>query len=147
MSLTETDSLVAHSFGLQIDGIFVGYLMSVSNFQTEQDTIENPQNSENGQPTTAILPGTRKTGSVEIVRGMRPDRTFNEWINDSTAGRMGSARKNATIIIMDHERNPIRRYNLRRAWCSKISPSNLTAGEASVLTETYTIVFEEMVIE
>lgn len=60
---------------------------------------------------------------------------------------MGTARKNATIMVMDYQNNPVKRYNMRNAWCSKIDTSTVKAGEASALTETVTITFEELVIE
>lgn len=60
---------------------------------------------------------------------------------------MGSARKNASIIYMDSQYNPVRRQHLRNAWCSKVMGAAATAGEASVMTETVTIVYEELVTE
>ena len=147
MSLQEADSLTSHSFGLQIDGVMVEYLQEVSGLTMEQDTIESPQNSANGQPTISILPGTKKSGSCTVVRGMTQSASFTEWINQSIAGQMSSARKNASIIMMDYEHNPVKRYNLRKAWCSKIDASTVKAGEAAALTESVTIVFEELVIE
>lgn len=147
MSLQEADSLTSHSFGLQIDGVFVEYLQEVSGLELEQDTIQSPQNSANGAPTTSILPGVKKTGTCTVVRGMNQSSSFTEWINLSNEGVMSQARKNATIILMDYERNPVKRYNLRKAWCHKVSASTVKAGEAAVLTETVSIVFEELVIE
>jgi len=41
----------------------------------------------------------------------------------------------------------VKRYHLRNAWCSKIDASTVKAGEAAALTESVTIVFEELVIE
>ncbi|MEU0757976.1 phage tail protein, partial [Streptomyces albogriseolus] len=51
------------------------------------------------------------------------------------------------IMVMDYQNNPVKRYNMRNAWCSKIDTSTVKAGEASALTETVTITFEELVIE
>jgi phage tail-like protein len=147
MSLQEADSLTSHNFGLQIDGVMVEYLQEVSGLTMEQDTIESPQNSADGRPTIKVLPGTKKNGQCTVVRGMTESPAFNEWINQSISGQMSSARKNASIIMMDYELRPMKRYNLRNAWCSKVDTSTVKAGEAAVLTETVTIVFEELVIE
>ncbi|MET7451740.1 phage tail protein [Streptomyces sp. NPDC005574] len=147
MTLTQGDSLTSHNFGLQIDGVMVEYLTSVDGLNMEQDVIKSPQNSSQGRPEITLMPGVQKDGQVTVVRGMTMSSAFTTWINDSIAGRMGTARKNASIIMMDYEYNPVKRYNMRRAWCSKISASTLKAGEASALTETVTIVFEELVIE
>ncbi|MFC9059941.1 phage tail protein, partial [Streptomyces sp. NPDC057074] len=135
-------------FGLQIDGVMVEYLAEVSGLTLEQDVIKYPQNNgATGKNEIALLPGTQKDGQCTVVRGMTQSASFTQWINDSINGRMATARKNASIIMMDFEDNPVKRYNLRNAWCSKIDTSTVKAGEASALTETVTIVFEELVIE
>lgn len=147
MSLSPGDSLTSHNFGLQIDGVMVEYLAEVSGLSIEQDVIKSPQNSAQGRPEIALLPGVQKDGQCTVVRGMTQSPAFTKWINDSIAGRMSIARVNASIIMMDYENNPVKRYSMRKAWCSKIDASTLKAGEASPLTETVTIVFEELVIE
>ncbi|MFF4230401.1 phage tail protein [Streptomyces sp. NPDC001820] len=147
MSLQPGDSLTSHNFGLQIDGVMVEYLAEVSGLSIEQDVIKHPSNTAQGRPEINLLPGVQKDGQCTVVRGMTQSAAFTLWINDSIAGRMSTARKDASIIMMDYENNPVKRYNMRKAWCSKIDASTLKAGEASALTETVTIVFEELVIE
>lgn len=147
MSLQPGDTLTSHNFGLQIDGVMVEYLAEVSGLSIEQDVIKYQQNTPNGQNTPKVMPGVKKDGQCTVVRGMTQSASFNTWINESIAGNMGTARKNASIIMMDYMNNPVKRYHLRNAWCSKIDASTVKAGEASALTETVTIVFEELVIE
>ena len=147
MSLMQADSLTSHNFGLQIDGVMVEYLAEVSGLSLEQDVIEYQQVSAQGKPVTKKLPGVKKAGTCTVVRGMTQSAAFNTWITESINGVMGSARKNATIMVMDYQNNPVKRYNMRNAWCSKIDTSTVKAGEAAALTETVTITFEELVIE
>ena len=148
MSLSPGDALTSHNFGLQIDGVMVEYLPEVSGLTMEQDVIEYQQNTGAGQADHhASCRACRRTAQCTVVRGMTQSAAFTTWINDSINGRMSSARKNASIIMMDYQNNPVKRYNMRNAWCSKIDASALKAGEASALTETVTIVFEELVIE
>lgn len=147
MTLGPADSLTSHNFGLQIDGVMVEYLAQVSGLTIEQDVIVSKQNSAQGKPETNLLPGVQKNGQCTVVRGMTQSSSFTTWINDSINGQMTTARKNASIIMMDYMDQPVKRYNLRNAWCSKVDASQLKAGEASALTETVTIVFEELVIE
>ncbi|OKI06178.1 phage tail protein [Streptomyces sp. CB02923] len=147
MSLMQGDSLTSHNFGLQIDGVMVEYLAEVSGLTIEQDVIVHQQNSAQGHLETNLLPGVQKNGQCTVVRGMTQSSSFTKWINESISGQMSTARKNASIIMMDYQDNPVKRYNLRNAWCSKIDASTLKAGEAAALTETVTIVFEELVIE
>ncbi|MFJ2111120.1 MULTISPECIES: phage tail protein [unclassified Streptomyces] len=147
MSLSPGDALASHNFGLQIDGVMIEYLQEVNGLDMTQDVIEFQQVSANGQPITKKLPGVQKAGEATVVRGMTHSTAFNDWINSSIRGDMGSARKNASIIFMDYQYNPVKRYHLRNAWCSKVSASTVKAGEASALTETVTITYEEMTME
>lgn len=147
MALELGDSLTAHNFGLQIDGVMVDTLSEVSDLTYEQEVITYKQNTPDGAAITRNMPGTAQSGTCTVVYGANPSKEFKDWQEKSREGDMGSARKNATIIIMDYQRNPVKRYHLRNAWCSSISLSNLKAGEASPLTETVTITFEELVIE
>ena len=147
MSLQPGDALASHNFGLQIDGVMVEYLQEVNGLTMEQDVIEYQQVSANGKPTVKKMPGVKKAGQVSVVRGMTQSASFTQWINESVAGNMAMARKNASIIMMDYMNNPVKRYNLRNAWCSKVEASTVKAGDASALTESVTIVFEELVIE
>ncbi|MCZ9346527.1 phage tail protein, partial [Streptomyces sp. TRM76130] len=94
-----------------------------------------------------LMPGVAKDGQVQVERGASQSPAFTTWINDSLNGQMATARKNATIILMDYEDNPVKRWNLRNAWCSKIVMGTLKAGDTNPLTETVTIVFEELVVE
>jgi phage tail-like protein len=147
MSLSNGDSIAAHNFSLQIDGVQVEYLAEVSALSMEQEVIKHVQNSANGKPVVKMMPGIQQGGTVTVTRGQTQSSSFSQWINESLAGNMAMARKNASIVFMDYMNNPVKRYNLRNAWCCKIESGAPKAGEASVLTEQVTITFEELVIE
>ncbi|MFC4055819.1 phage tail protein [Actinomadura syzygii] len=147
MAFNKADSAAAHNFGLQIDGTTVEYLQRVSGLGQEQDVIEFKQNSAKGQPATAKMPGVAKAGEIQVVRATTQSQAFSDWIKKSFEGDMSSARKNATIIQMDYQNNPVRRFNLRNAWCSSQKFDDLEAGSTSPVTETVTITYEEMKVE
>ncbi|WP_282795412.1 phage tail protein [Streptomyces sp. CC224B] len=147
MSPRQGRSLAAHNFGLQIDGVLVEYLSEVSGLTIEQDVVVSPRNTAQGRMDLTVLPGVQRNGQCTVVRGVTQSASFTRWINDSVNGRTGTARKHASIVLMDHEDNPVRWYHLRNAWCSRIDVGTPQAGEGAVLTETVTIVFEELVIE
>jgi phage tail-like protein len=146
MSLQPGDSLTSHNFGLQIDSVLVEYLQEVSGLSIEQDVIEFQQVSAQGKPVTKKLPGVKKAGTCTVVRGMTQSAAFNQWITESVNGLMSTARKNATIMVMDYTNAPVKRYNMRNAWCSKIDTSSSKAGEAAASIETVTITYEELVM-
>ncbi|MFC8294282.1 phage tail protein [Streptomyces sp. NPDC057242] len=146
MALAAGDALAAHNFGLQIDGVMVETLQEVSSLTMEQDVIEFQQVSADGKPIVKKLPGVKKAGECTVTRGATQSVVFSEWIASSIAGDMGAARKNASIIFMDYQLNPVKRYNLRNAWCTKVEVSGAKAGDAAALTEQVTITFEELTI-
>lgn len=147
MTFDGGDAVASHNFGLQIDGVMVEYLQSVAGLSQKQDVIEFKQNSAQGKPVTKKMPGVAQAGECTVVRGMTQSKAFNDWINSSLKGDMGSARKNASIILMDYQNTPVKRYNMRNAWCSGIDAGNPEAGGAAALTEQVTITFEELTIE
>jgi phage tail-like protein len=147
MSLQPGESLTTHRFGIQIDGVGLEYLQSISGYKTTQDVIELKQNSASGKPVIKKMPGGQQAGEVTVVYGVTSSRAFYEWHKLSQNGNMGAARKNATIIFYDSMMTPVKRYHLTQAWCSNVTPGDVRAGEASALTETATIVYEDLVPE
>ncbi|GAA1358433.1 MULTISPECIES: phage tail protein [Streptomyces] len=147
MALKPGDSLTTNNFGIQIDGVMVEYLQEVSSLVVEQDVIESKQVTSSGKHVIAKLPGAQKSGECTVTRGATQETEFSDWIKKSVEGDIGSARKNATIVMMDSQQNPVKRYHMRNAWCSKVEISSLKAGDAAALTEQITITFEELVIE
>ncbi|AXG77567.1 phage tail protein [Streptomyces paludis] len=147
MTLSQGDALTTHNFGLQIDGVMVEHLHGVGELGMEQDVIEYSQVTENGLPIIKKMPGVKKAGETTLTRGANQSKEFDEWIETSLRGDMASARKNASIIYMDYQFNPVKRKHLRNAWCSKVVDPPVTAGEAAIMTQTVTIVYEELVTE
>src|SRR6185437_10002377 len=105
MAFMNGDSAAAHNFALQIDGVQVEYLAEVGQMQLEQDVIKHVQNNAQGKPVVRMMPGISQGGTVEVTRGQTQSSSFTDWINESLAGNMGAARKNATIIYMDYQNN------------------------------------------
>ncbi len=147
MDFSQGDALTSHNFGLQIDGVFVAYLSQVSGIKLTQDVITLQQNTADGRPEVAVLPGVVKNGECTVKRGATESDEFTKWQNDSINGRMSEARKNASIILLNTEREEQKRWNMRNAWCAEVEISELKAGDASTLTETVKIVFEEMYVD
>ena len=143
-ALGRGDSVVVHNFAIQIDGVQVEYLKSVSSISQKQDVIENVQNTPSGQPKVSKMPGISKGGEVTLTRGATGSPSFTTWIQDSLNGNMAVARKSASIIVLDYMNNPVQRFNLTNAWITDRNYTSLTSGEAGVFEETVTITFEDM---
>jgi phage tail-like protein len=144
MSLSQGDSATVHNFAIQIDGIQVEYLSSISGLSNKQDVIQHVQNTPLGTPVVRKMPGISQGGEVTVTRGRNQSTAFSDWIKTSLAGNMGMARKNVSIIVLDYENNEVARFNLVDAWCCETSYSDMTAGQAQVYEEKVTITYEDL---
>jgi len=147
MALPDLDTVVAHSFGLEVDGITIKQISEVSGLKMEQDVIELRQNTGDGKYVVKKLPGRPRAGEVTLVRGLTADQSFEKWAQEARFGRMTSARKGGAIIVYDFENNPIKRYKLTNAWPKSLEISTMKAGDTNVLTETLVVTYEQLEVE
>ena len=123
MSLQPGDALTSHNFGLQIDGVMVEYLAGGQRPDHDEDVIEFQQITANGQYVIKKLPGVKKAGEVDRRPRHDPVHVVQRLDQRLGAGRYGPARKNASILVIDYHEQPVKRYHLRNAWCSKVRPA------------------------
>lgn len=147
MPLPPSNSAVAHSFGLEFDGLQITHIMSVQNLTMAQDTIPLRQNTAKGVYEEKQLPGRPRSGEVTLTRGLTADSSFDTWIKQSRLGQMGDARRGGSIIVYDFEGKEIKRYNLTNAWPKSLDVGPLQAGGTSVMVETLVLVHEGCVAE
>ena len=142
MPLSDFDSSVGHSFGLEFDGVVIKQISEVSGLKLDQDVIEYKHNTPDGKYQVKKLPGRPKPGEVTLTRGLTQDNSFDQWVKNSHFGKMGDARKGGAIIVYDFEGTAIKRYKLTAAWPKGLELSGLKAGDTSVLTEKLTLTHE-----
>jgi len=144
MPLSEHDTTVGHSFGLEFDGVVIKAIQEVSGLKMEQDVIEMKANTPDGKFINKKLPGRPKAGEVTLTRGLTSDQSFEKWVKSAHFGKMGDARKGGAIIVYDFEGQPIKRYKLVNAWPKSLELGSLKAGDTSVLTEKLVVCYEEL---
>lgn len=140
------DTLIVHSFAVELGGVQVEYVQEVSGLTFELDAIEvQSVNSSTGEQIIRKLPGSRKGGECTITRGLDKSSAFTDWIKKTFVdGAIDSARQNISIIINDSERNEGRRFDMTNAWVNKWEGPSLKAGESTAATEKVTVVFEDI---
>jgi|SRR5882757_3673709 phage tail-like protein len=145
MALPENDASVAHSFGLEFDGIQIKAITEVTGLKMEQDVIEYKSNSAtDGKYVVKKLPGRWKAGECTLTRPLTDDQSFDKWVKDSQLGKMGQARKGGAIIIYDFEGNAVKRYKITAAWPKSLEIGTLKAGDTNVLTEKLVLTYEKL---
>jgi phage tail-like protein len=143
-TLRNGDSATVHNFAIQIDGIQVEYLSSISGLSNKQDVIQHVQNTSKGKPVVRKMPGIAQGGEVTVTRGRSESNDFTKWIKSSLDGDMDNARKHVSIIVLDYQGREVTRFNLKNAWCCETTYSDMTAGQAQVFEEKVTITFESL---
>jgi phage tail-like protein len=145
--MAEYDVNIAHSFGLEVDGIQIKHITEVSGLKLEQEVVEVDMKTPDGKPIKVKMPGLPKAGEVTLVRGLTADTSFDKWIKDARFGDVDSIRKGGSIIMYDLKGTAVKRYKLTNAWPKSIELNALKAGDNSILTEKLVVVFEDMEAE
>jgi phage tail-like protein len=144
MALPEGDSSVAHTFGVEIDGIQIKSITELSGLKMEQDVIEYKSNTAtDGKYAIKKLAGRPKAGECTLIRGLTDDQSFDKWIHDAQLGNMSGARKNGAITVYGPDGSAIKRYNLTNAWPKSLELTSMKAGDTSVLTEKLVLTYEK----
>jgi phage tail-like protein len=145
--MAEYDVSIAHSFGLEVDGIQIKHITEVSGLKLEQDVVEVHHQTADGKPILVKMPGLPKAGEVTLTRGLTADASFDQWVKDSRFGQAEKIRKGGSIIMYDLYGSVVKRYKLTNAWPKSIEINTLKAGDNSIVTEKLVVVFENMEAE
>ncbi|MGY5129243.1 phage tail protein [Streptomyces nigrescens] len=141
-------NLLTHKFAIDLGGIQVETLQSVSGLTYGQDVVEIKQVTADGELLNRKQPGPAQTGQVTITRGMDKSRAFTDWIKTTRENHdHGSARQNVTIALLDPGHNVVNRIHLVNAWASSWTAADLDAESSGAAIETVNIEFDDMVIE
>ena len=147
MTSTNAEPAVAHSFGLEFDGITIKSITEVSGLKIEQDVIEFKENGPDGKYQVHRLPGRAKAPDITLSRALSSDNSFEKWVKDSRLGKMADARKGGAIIVYDYEGNAVKRYKLTNVWPKSLEIGALKAGDTSFLSEKLTLTCESIEVE
>jgi phage tail-like protein len=145
--MAEYDVNIAHSFGIEVDGIAIKHITEVSGLKLEQDVVEVKANTPAGKPILVKMPGLPKAGEVTLVRGLTSDSSFDSWIKDSRFGQVDKIRKGGSVILYGLDGIEVKRYKLTNAWPKSLEVNALKAGDNTIVTEKLVVVFENMEAE
>ena len=98
--------------------------------------------SVKGQSVVQMEPGRLKWNPVTLKRGVTSNLDIWDWRQKVVDGKMGDARKSASIIAYSSDLKPVARWDLDRAWPSKVSGPEFDSTTGNVMFEEVTIVFE-----
>lgn len=144
MARARRDPFPGFQFVVEIDGVATAAFTEVSGLEGSIDVIEYREGADIS-PSPRKIPGLVRYGNLTLSRGLTDSRDLYEWWNAVVSGKPD--RRAAAIILLDGERNPVRRWTLSAAWPVRYALSTLDAGASAVAVETLELAHEGFQLE
>jgi phage tail-like protein len=142
--MARDDPYKAFNFVVEIDGISIAAFCEVSGLASETEVIEY-RNGSDKTGTVRKLPGLTTYANIVLRRGITQDNQLWQWrkaIEQGTADR-----RSGSIVLLDDERNPVRRWHFTEGWITKYDGPDLNAKGNDVAIETIEIAHEGLTID
>ena len=134
------DPLVSFHFQVEA-GAMKGHFRECTGLGSESDVVEYKA-TENGKPVIKKVPGRLKWENIVLKRGITDDMEIWKWRKDIEEGKVASARRNGSIVMVDQTGAEVARWNFQQAWPSKVTGPQLNAQSNEIAIEEMTLVHE-----
>jgi phage tail-like protein len=142
--MARDDPYKGFNFLVEIDGISVAAFCEVGGLASETAVIEYRNGSDRAN-TVRKLPGLTKYANIVLKRGVTQDTQLWQWRKAIEQGT--SDRRSGAIVLLDDERNPVRRWRFSEGWITKFEGPDLNAKGNDVAIETIEIAHEGLTID
>ncbi|MCB0116641.1 MAG: phage tail protein [Caldilineaceae bacterium] len=141
----QTDPLVVYPYALQVKGDVVAWIAEIRGLGLERKAIEHKYLDANFQPKTQQFPGRTTWQPLTLKRGLITDNYFWKWYLEIENGNYSEARKNCSILLYQRDYTKVgMRWDLIRAWPSKITGPDLDSGSTEYAFDEVTLVYESI---
>lgn len=142
------DPLLGYQFSLQIKGGPIesegAFFRELSGLGSEYEVADYRTVDKQGKLVVQKIPGRISYSPVTLKRGITADLSLWKWHRKVLEDAEDRARADVTIIMYDRSYNPVIRWNLTRAWPSKISGPQFQSDSTDVGMEELTLVYESI---
>jgi phage tail-like protein len=140
------DPLLGYQFSLQIKGGPIqsegAYFRELSGLGSEYEVADHRTIDAQGMLVVQKVPGRISYAPVTLKRGITADLSLWKWHRKVCEDAEKRARADVTIIMYDRNYNAVIRWNLTRAWPSKISGPQFQSDSTDIGMEELTLVYE-----
>lgn len=141
----QVDPLVLYPYAFQVKGEVVAWVSEISGLSMEHKAIEHKYIDANFQPKTQFFPGRSSWEPLTLKRGLITDNYFWKWYLEIENGNYSEARKNCSILLYKRDYAGVgMRWDLIRAWPSKISGPDLDSASTDYAFDEITLVYESI---
>jgi phage tail-like protein len=139
MSAARNDPFAAYNFIVEIDGIAKAGFSEVYGLAVEVEVVDYREGNE---PSAAVrkLPGLVKYANITLKRGYTPDLALWKWMKSVVDGQ--AVRAGVAITLLNSQRQPAARWNVRQAWPCRYEGPSLNALGNDVAIETLELCHE-----
>jgi phage tail-like protein len=131
---------MSYNFLVELDGLIVGGFMEVSGLESE---IKLESYEEGGQNEYVHQFPTRTTyPNLVLSKGMTEVWTLWGWYEDACQGKI--RRRNVSVMLLDHQRLPVRWWNFKDAYPVKWSGPQFNSSAQEVAVERIELVHRGM---
>ncbi len=140
--MPQPDPLVSAFFTLDFGDKVGGAFREVSGLGSETEVVEEKSAGPDGRLILKKIPGRMKFNNVTLKRGITDSMDMWKWRKLVEKGNIAEARINCTVIMNAQDGTPIARWNLIKAWPSKLTGPSANATNNEVGIEELEIVHE-----
>ena len=142
--MARDDPYKGFNFLVEIDGITVAAFCEVSGLTSATEVIEY-RNGSDKLNTVRKLPGLTTYANIVFKRGVTQNTELWNWRKAIEQGTPD--RRSGAIVLLDDERNPVRRWRFTDGWPAKIEGPELNAKGNDVAIETIEIAHEGLTLD
>ena len=136
---TQGDFNLGSRFNVEIDGVSVGGIHTVTGLEHEHEIVEYQDGDD---MFTHLRPGRNKTSVVTIEKDWSSTDEFYKWFSTVLAGKVD--RKSISFIYLNDAGDEASRVNLFDTWPKKWTIKGLNSKNSGHASESIEIVFERM---
>ena len=140
--MPEKDPLVSAWFSVEFQGQIKGAFRECTGLGSENALVEYKASTEKGEYVILHLPGRMKWNDITLKRGITDAMDMWKWRKLVEQGKIDDARKNGSVVMYSTDGKEIARWNLVRAWPSKLTGPSANAGANDVAIEELVITHE-----
>ncbi len=133
----EYNTLGAHRFHIEIDGVIQGGFKMMSGLGSKQDVIEYKLG---GDRSVRRKPGRVAFKNIVLEKGYTTGTELFDWRKSMIEGK--DDRKNGAVIVLNDDGSQAARWDFFRAWPVSWDGPNLTAGAAETAVEKIELAVE-----
>jgi phage tail-like protein len=142
MAVAALKPLTTFNFFVELDGVNLGFFKECSGVDSETEIIEHKEITPEGKMVIRKVPGAMKWADITLKKSIDAAKDLWDWRKQVETGDVDNARRNGSVVMVDHKGGEVARWNFFDGWPSKWKGADLNAGENNVAIEEITITHE-----